>query len=222
MALIKIGDYANGTIIDRDEWVAELSNIYDTWNGDSIINDVHHKFSGANPGIIIDQIGAGLIQDNRKSGLSVCPIANDGKITSPNVIVKKASWFVRIVPVFPFGEDDVLITNEYDRHFIVPSGVSIKIKKFSLLFKDIHIFGGGSTMDASTNLTFKIVLNGSNIGNGVRIGGSNLNINTEYSEDLNVGVSSGDKIRILPTTFQFGGLDGLSITALMEWEQRLG
>src|SRR5262245_13292606 len=209
MALIVIGDYTNGTIIDRDEWVAELNNIYDTWNGKSIVNPVHYKFNSATIApFIVDQIGAGLITDFRKSGLSICPIANDGKITSPNVILKKAPWFT-LFTADPLDGSNPQLTSGYNRHFIVPSGVSMRITKHSLIFKDRTVIGGGE-ISASTNISFQLKVNGSVIGSGVRIGGSNTVQHTEYFENLDISVSAGDKIIVSNTSLSNDSLTNLS------------
>lgn len=221
MPLIKIGDYGNGTIIDRDEWVAELNNLYGTWNGVNTVNDVHHKFSGANPGIIIDQLGAGLINDFRKSGLSICPIGNDGKIASPNVLVKKANWFFEML-ANPFDGSGAGFTADASKYFIFPSGVNMRITKFGLAFRDVTVLGGGG-LPAAADIRLQLMTpNFTLVGNGIRIGGSNLNPDTEYSESLDITVPSNRTATLANPVLNNAGVVHLSISVFMEWEQRLG
>lgn len=225
MPLIKIGDYANGTIIDRDEWTKELSNMYDTWNGKNFTNDVHHKFSSATiPPFIVDQIGSGLITDFRQNSLSKSPIQNDGKIVNPNVIVRKQEWHF-FMTADPFDASNPSITTyDFRKTFIFPSGNTMRITKFSLAFRDVVRVGGGG-VESGDNITIKLTVSAPSVGsdgNGVRIGGSNLTIDTEYSEALSVDVGSGALAKLSNPTLNNGLLSQVNISAFMEWEQRLG
>lgn len=221
MSFARIGTYANGFFIDRDTWVAELTNIYNAWNGISTDKDIHHKFSGANPSLIVDQIGAGLIADFRFSGASICPISNAGKITNPNVLVQKSEWHF-IMTADPFDGSNPVISADLNKLFIFPSGVSMRITKLSLSFRDVVRIGGGGVI-SDDNILFQLMApNGTAIGNGVRIGGSNLNTDTEYSENLNISIAANTIARLTNPTLVNNALSSITITVLMEWEQRLG
>lgn len=221
MPLIKLGDYANGTFIDRDEWVAELSNIYNTFNGNNSANEFHHRFSGANPSLIVDQISTGLICDFRFSGLSKSPILNNGKITNDNVIKKKFAWSFNFA-ADPFSGANPRLTSRVNEYFIIPTVVGARVTKLSLLFNDAQdLTGAPTTVPSGFNCTLQLLAPDA-VGSGVRIGGSNLTNNTEYSESLNVSVSSNTIIALSNITLTNSGLTALRIIALMEWEQRLG
>src|SRR5688572_2982756 len=121
----KQGDYANGTLIDVDEWNDELSNIYDAFNGESIDKEIHHKLNHATaPGIIVDQISTGIITDLRNSNSPLLTIGNDGKISNNTSRTKRVfNWFIDSS------------SEQLNRLFIIPSGVNIKLLTFGGLFR---------------------------------------------------------------------------------------
>ena len=198
-AFIRQGDYANGTFIDLDEWLTELDSVYGTFNGESFDKELHHKFDGTEPGIIIDQLDTGMIADFRKSSASSCPIANNGKITNSNVIKRTHNWFFDID-----GEDRV---------FIVPNGVSMRVLRFGGIYRTG--LSGSSTVfqlwriGDGFPLSFNLVFNGSEGVNGL------VEVGINGTGTLNPGdIIYVDRIGLAGTAVDF--------TLFMEWEQRLG
>lgn len=208
-AFIKIGDYANGTLIDGDEFTAELENIYNAFNGTSIERELHHKFNGANPGIIIDQLDDGLIVDHRKSGLSICPIGNNGKIVNANVIKRKHVWFLTSI----LNNPEVLKT------FLIPSGTGINIRRISAVMRQRVLPAPETPLSAS----WFFRKSGSILGAVSFDSVSNNQVDTEYANDLFISAVAGDRITIEQINLgasQWNNIDFISL--VLEWEQRLG
>lgn len=203
-----IGSYGNGTVVDGPELTAEFENIYDAWNGSSTDKELHHKFNGANPSLIVDQLGAGPIARFRQNGVDKCVIGNDGKIVNANVIVDKFDWYIDAPTVNPDVQERKV--------FIVPAGNTMRITKFSLIRR-----GGSHT--AGQTITYKLrnITTASDIGAGVSFDNANNAADVEYSEALNVALTAGHIIGLTQVTHGAGATE-TQITALMEWEQRLG
>src|SRR5262245_29237807 len=149
-----IGSYGIGTVVDGPENTAEFKNIYDAWNGTSTDKELHHKFTGANPSIIVDQLGAGPIARFRQNGADKCVIGNDGKITNDNVIKDVFSWFI--------DTPTVGVDIEEAKIFIVPSGIGLRATKFSLIRRDGEHNVGQTLTYQLRNLT-----TATNLGSGV-------------------------------------------------------
>jgi hypothetical protein len=201
----KVGDYANGTIIDVDEWNAELSNVYDTFNGESIDKEIHHKLNHATaPGIIVDQISAGLITDLRKSSNPLFTIGNDGKISNSTSRNKRVfNWFINSS------------AEQLNRLLIIPSGVNIKLLTFGGLFRT------GSITSSQTVYTIN------------KLGGFSLSSNLVFNSGIvaeqlvtvpiftaSQSASPGDIIFIERLGSAFG--TDANYTLFVEWEQGLG
>lgn len=204
-----IGSYGNGTVVDGPENTAEFNNIYDAFNGTSTDKELHHKFSGANPSLIIDQLGAGVIARFRQNGSDKLVIDNAGKIVNANVIVDKYQWYVDV--------PTTLSTDPQERKvFIVPAGNTMRITKFSIIRH-----GGSHTSGKTITYRLRNISTASDIGSGVSFDNTNNAVDTEYSEALNVALTAGHIIGITQVTHDVGATE-TQVTLLMEWEQRLG
>lgn len=205
-AFVIIGSYANGTVVDGPENTAEFNNIYEAFNGTSTDKEIHHKFSGANPSMIIDQLGAGPIARFRQNGVDKLVIGNDGKITNANVLLDKFTWYIAL-PTAGLDFDE-------QKMFIAPAGVSMRITKFSIIRKS-----GSHTAGQTTTFRLRNIGTSTDLGSGVSFNNGNNLANTEYSEALNITLNPGDIIGITNPTSTDTPAD---VTCLMEWEQRLG
>lgn len=204
-----IGSYGNGTVVDGPELTAEFENIYDAWNGTSTDKELHHKFSGANPSLIIDQLGAGPIARFRQNGVDKLVIGNDGKIVNANVIVDKYSWYV--------DAPTQLTTDIQERKlFIVPAGNTMRITKFSIIRR-----GGSHTSGQTITYKLRNVTTATDLGSGVSFDNTNNAADTEYSEALNISLTAGHLIGLTQVTHGASATE-TQVTLLMEWEQRLG
>lgn len=200
-----IGSYANGTVVDGPEITTEFENIYDAWNGTSTDKEMHHQFSGSDPGLIIDQLGAGPIARFRQNGIDKCVIGNDGKITNDNVLVDKFVWFINNPTLA--NDSDTSKTN------LVPAGIGLRLTKLSI------IRSGGSHTGGSS-LTFGLRRNGVLLVPNIAFSDANNAINTEYSVNFNQVLAANDRL-ILDITIT-GATSERQITILAEWEQKLG
>jgi hypothetical protein len=200
-----IGSYGNGTVVDGPELTAEFENIYDAWNGTSTDKELHHKFSGANPSLIVDQLGAGPIARFRQNGVDKCVIGNDGKITNDNVIKDVFSWFIDT----PTAGVDI----EESKLFVVPSGTGMTLRKLEIIRH-----GGSHTGGQSITYQLRNFTTASDIGSGIAFSDANNAADTVYTETLSVSLTAGHVIGIKANT---GSVTERQITVLMEWEQKL-
>jgi hypothetical protein len=213
MALFDIiGTYTNASVVDGPEIAAEYENIYDAFNGNSTDKEIHHKFNGTEPALIIDQLGAGPIARFRQNGVDKLIVANDGKITNDNVVKEKFTWFIQS-PTNASNFD-----GEEGKVFIVPNGIGMRLTKLSIIRRGGSHSAGGILGYALTRLS---PVNTIIESTGPRLNDTNNLANTEYSVVLNFAISPNDVIVIS----QFPHTDPVTetgITVILEWEQKLG
>jgi|SRR5882672_256382 len=200
----KLGDYSGGTTVDGTELTNEFNNIYNAFNGTSTDKEIHHKFSGTNPSLILNQQGSGLILDARKSGVTLLSITNSGKITSPSIIVRELTFYI----VLP----SALTSGEVLKLYGLPLG-SINITNLKISYN------GGSHTSGGV-LTYRITKNNVQVGTALSLDNTNNTIRTLYTQIQAISVTVNDIIGIARTALT-GSVTETNITVTIQFEQKL-
>lgn len=183
-------------------------------NGNLIINH------GANPSVLINNIdgGTGLKLEVVDADTANIVSEGVGNIATINLNTRELTFIVSPTNLIKQTETWFILNaidgngSQVNKVFQFPPGGGMRITKFSIIrASGVH--------SAGTSVTYRLQLNGANIGSGLAFSDANNAVDTFYSEALNVAVASGDKIEILRTLVNVPAEQ--DITLLMEWEQKL-